>query len=69
MNPAKKDIRRFTVWVGTWVVTKLDINLYTILQILSVTAFEKVSLQELFMNYDYKNMDHLEDNQLLLLNL
>jgi hypothetical protein len=32
----------------------LELNLYTILQILSVTLFEKVPLDQLFANYDYK---------------
>jgi hypothetical protein len=32
----------------------LQLNLYTILQILSVTLFEKVPLDQLFANYDYK---------------
>ena len=32
----------------------LELNLYTILQILSVTLFEKVPLNQLFANYDYK---------------
>lgn len=33
----------------------MDISLYTILQILSVTLFEKVPLIQLLTNYDYKN--------------
>jgi hypothetical protein len=33
----------------------LEQNLYTILQILSVTLFEKVPLNQLFANYDCKN--------------
>ena len=32
----------------------LEQNLYTILQILSVTLFEKVKLDQLFANFDYK---------------
>jgi hypothetical protein len=32
----------------------LEQNLYTILQILSVTLFEKVPLDQLFANFDYK---------------
>ena len=32
----------------------LELNLYTILQILSVTLFEKVPLDQLFANYNYK---------------
>jgi hypothetical protein len=34
----------------------LELNLYTILQILSVTLFEKVPLNQLFENYDYKTL-------------
>lgn len=33
---------------------QLDYNLYTILQILSVTPFEKVPLDQLFANFDYE---------------
>jgi hypothetical protein len=32
----------------------LELNLYTILQILSVTLFEKAPLNQLFENFDYK---------------
>ena len=47
----------------------LELNLYTILQILSVTLFEKVPLDQLFTNYDYKkrpNLKELPCNQLNL---
>jgi hypothetical protein len=49
----------------------LEQNLYTILQILSVTLFEKVSLNQLFANYDYKNSPEIKEpmhNQLNLFN-
>ncbi len=48
---------------------KIEINLYTILQILSISPFEKVSLQELLMNFDYTNIDNQIDKQLSLFNL
>lgn len=47
----------------------LDVSLYTILQILSVTAFEKVPLIQLLTNTAYKNCDTYTDpnsNQLTL---
>ncbi|MDI7258683.1 MAG: transposase, partial [Thermodesulfobacteriota bacterium] len=47
----------------------MDISLYTILQILSVTLFEKVPLIQLLTNYDYKNYPKIENsmsNQLTL---
>ncbi|MDD3249780.1 MAG: IS4 family transposase [Smithellaceae bacterium] len=46
-------------------------NLYTILQILSVTLFEKVPLDQLFANFDYKlcaDFKEQEQNQLTLFN-
>ena len=47
----------------------LELNLYTILQILSVTLFEKVPLDQLFANYDHKNLPESKEplrNQLNL---
>ena len=41
-------------------------DLYTILQILSLTLFEKTPLDQLLMNSDYKNDDYDIDNQLNL---
>jgi IS4 transposase len=38
----------------------LEMNLYTILQILSMTLLEKVPLDHLFVNYDYKNLPDLK---------
>ena len=46
-------------------------NLYTILQILSVTLFEKVPLDQLFANFDYKlcaDFKEQEQNQMTLFN-
>lgn len=41
----------------------LEQNLYTILQILSITLFEKVPLDQLFANFNYKpNIDFKEQN-------
>jgi len=47
----------------------LDITLYTILQILSVTAFEQVPIIQVLTNFDYKLLDSDLDNQLLLFDL
>jgi len=47
----------------------LELNLYTILQILSVTLFEKVTLDQLFTNYDYKKMPDLKEQPCKQLNL
>jgi hypothetical protein len=47
----------------------LDMNLYTILQILSVTLFEKVPLDQLFANYDHKNLPELKEQLCKQLNL
>jgi transposase len=47
----------------------LDMNLYTILQILSVTLFEKVQLDQLFANYDYKILPEFKEQPCNQLNL
>ena len=47
----------------------LEMNLYTILQILSVTLFEKVQLDQLFANYDYKKLPEFKEQQCNQLNL
>ena len=47
----------------------LDFSLYTILQILSVTLFEKVPLAQVLTKFDYKNEISQNDNQLLLFEL
>jgi len=47
----------------------LELNLYTILQILSVTLFEKVPLDQLFANYDYKNVPGSKEQLCNQLNL
>lgn len=47
----------------------LEMNLYTILQILSVTLFEKVPLDQLFTNYDYNNLPDLKEQTCNQLNL
>ncbi|MHB8830221.1 MAG: IS4 family transposase [Syntrophales bacterium] len=48
---------------------RLEMNLYTILQILSVTLFEKVQLDQLFANYDYKKLPEFKGQQCNQLNL
>jgi hypothetical protein len=47
----------------------LDLNLYTILQILSVTLFEKVSILQVLMEADYKTDSSDSCNQLMLFDL
>jgi hypothetical protein len=47
----------------------LEMNLYTILQILSVTLFEKVPLDQLFTNNDYKYLPDLKEQPYKQLNL
>lgn len=44
-------------------------ELYTILQILSICLFEKVPLNQLFKNEDYRNSDNIDLNQLKLFDL
>ena len=44
----------------------LDASLYTLLQILSLTLFEKMPLQQAFPGSDYKNSDGVPCNQLNL---
>ena len=48
---------------------KLETELYTILQILSLTLFEKTPLVQLLMMSDYKNEECAMDNQLNLFDL
>ncbi len=48
---------------------QLKIELYTILQILSLTLFEKTPLDQLLMKYDCKNEECNKDNQLNLFDL
>lgn len=47
----------------------IQMNLYTILQILSVTIFEKIPLPRLVNEFDYKNDQNENYNQLTLFNL
>lgn len=47
----------------------LEMNLYTILQILSVTLFEKVQLDQLFANYDDKILPEFKEQPCNQLNL
>lgn len=47
---------------------KIDMSLYTILQILSVSAFEKVPIMQLLTDFDDTILDTKEHNQLLLFN-
>ena len=45
---------------------KLDQSLYTILQILSVTLFEKEPILQVLTNNDYTNLNLVPSNQLNL---
>ena len=47
----------------------LDLSLYTILQILSVTAFEQVPIIQVLTDFDYKSLEGNSCKQLLLLDL
>ena len=47
----------------------LDMSLYTFLQILSVTEFEKVSIYQLLTEFNYINQEDLYSNQLKLFEL
>ena len=44
----------------------LNHSLYTVLQVLSISAFEKVALKELFSNYENKILKPNINEQLLL---
>jgi hypothetical protein len=58
-----------SVYVLVAIVKKrlnLDASLYTLLQILSVTLFEKMPLQQAFPGSDYKTLDGVPCNQLNL---
>ena len=48
---------------------RLDLSLYTILQILSVTLFEKVPIQQALTTTDYRGENHMSPKQLPLFNL
>lgn len=48
---------------------KIDMSLYTILQILSVTSFEKMPLYQVLTQIDHKNMNDQNHNQLQLFNI
>ncbi len=48
---------------------KLDQELYTILQIFSISLFERVPLNQLFTEDDYRNIDSDNYNQLKLFDL
>jgi hypothetical protein len=44
----------------------IDASLYTILQILSVSLFEKVNMYQLLTEINHKNVNNLSSNQLIL---
>jgi len=45
---------------------KVDLNLYTILQILSITLFEKMPILQAFSDFDYKSIIVADDKKLKL---
>jgi hypothetical protein len=47
---------------------KIEASLYTILQVLSITSFERMPLIQLFTNMAYKTELDKDDNQLILFN-
>jgi hypothetical protein len=47
----------------------IDRSLYEILQILSISLFEKVPIYQLFTEYSDENIDHIDSKQLLLFNI
>lgn len=47
----------------------LDLSLYTILQILSVTTFEQIPMIQVLTDFDYKSLEGDSCKQLLLLDL
>jgi hypothetical protein len=47
---------------------KIEASLYTILQILSVTSFERIQLNQLLVDADYTTISTENDNQLFLFN-
>jgi len=47
----------------------LDLSLYTILQILSVTMFEQMTMLQVLTNFDYNSIEGDSDKQLLLIEL
>ncbi len=69
-NAVKSQIRiAVSVYVLVAIVKKrlnLEASLYTLLQILSVTLFEKMPLQQAFAGSDYKTLDGVSCNQLNL---
>jgi len=48
---------------------KIEMSLYKILQILSVSVFEKLSILQLLTKHNYKNRQHPDSNQLILFDL
>ena len=59
-----------SVYVLVAIVRKklnLDVSLYTLLQVLSLTLFEKMPLQQAFPGDRYKSEQNQLDNQLNLL--
>ena len=58
-----------SVYVLVAIVKKrlnLDLSLYTILQILSVSLFEKIPIQQALSHYDYRKLEEANRNQLTL---
>ena len=61
-----------TVYLLAAIVKKrlnLNISLYTFLQILSVTVFEKVPILQLVTEKNYNNIEFIDKKQLFLFDL
>jgi len=71
-NAVKTQVRTaVSIYVLVAILKKrlgLDLSLYTILQILSVTLFEKVPMLQVLTNFDSETEYNENPNQLLLFN-
>ena len=45
---------------------KVDRRIYEILQILSISLFDKTPIKEILTKYDYKDVKELNNNQLII---
>jgi len=73
INAVKTQVwKSISVYVLVGIIKKrfnLDLSLYTILQILSVTVFKQLPMRQVLTNYDYRSLDGESHNQLLLFDL
>jgi len=64
-----KNAVKTQIWIAISVYVLVDLSLYTILQILSVTAFEQVPMVEVLTNFGYRKPEDDSAKQLLLIDL